>query len=49
MDQFNLDAITTFRGGVDVIELNYINKVAVYLRTRKDLGFNNVNFTKSYS
>jgi hypothetical protein len=46
---FNLDSITTLRMGVDCIEINYINKVANYLKRRGDLGFNNVGFTKSYS
>lgn len=49
MDQYNLDAIKTFKQGIDVIEQNYINKVQNYLVTQGDLGFNNANFTKSYS
>lgn len=49
LSQFNLDGINTFRGGVEVIEQNYINKVAKYLKERAELGFNNTNFAKSYS
>lgn len=46
---FNIDAIVTLKMGVDCIEQNYVNKVAAYLKDQKDLGFNNQNFTKSYS
>jgi hypothetical protein len=49
MDQFNIDNISSLVQGIKVIEDNYINKVAAYLKTRADLGFNNVMFTKSYS
>lgn len=46
---FNLDAITSLRQGVECIENNYIHKVANYLKRRGDLGFNNINYSKSYS
>ncbi len=49
LSEYSLDNITNFNQGAEVIEQNYINKVAVYLKTRGDLGFTNKNFTKSYS
>jgi hypothetical protein len=45
----NMDSITTLQQGIECIEKHYINKVAVYLKERKALGFTNVNITVSYS
>jgi len=45
----NIDNITTLQQGIACIEENYINKVAIYLRERKELGFTNVNYTVAYS
>ena len=52
MDQsiFNIDNIVTSPQGLKVVEEIYINPVAEYLLgKRENLGFNNNQFTKSYS
>ena len=50
LGQFNVDSIGTIRQGIEVIEVNYIKKVAKFLKNcNGDLGFNNANFTKAYA
>lgn len=47
--QINTDSITTLPQGIQCIEQNYIDRVVQYLKTKKDLGFTNINYTMSYS
>jgi hypothetical protein len=48
-DEFNIENITNFNQGVEVIEKNFINPVLKYLAERElGLGYDNKKFTKSY-
>lgn len=48
MEQFNIQNIETLQQAIEVIEVNYINKLLEYLKRRCELGYNNAMFTKSY-
>ncbi len=48
-EEFNIENITNFEQGAEVIDKNYIQPVLKYLSERTlGLGYDNKKFTKSY-
>ena len=49
LNKFSIENITTIREGIEYIEVNYIDKVARFLKNgcTGDLDLNNANFTIS--